>query len=310
MLCWFVSWPNKAAGEDDESLSLTYSVDEELPRSFATFVRGGFGATRPAEADTGIPSPFYARYEEGLRPNSFEFLKQHVLSGDARANTWSTGWRFDAFVDDASVGAGQEAIASDDRQTVWSELRSRSLFRGLRGVTYAAGGLRINDFQSSLDWSSTNTILGRTGAVVENNHLAVGPQVSLGAVTHNSIWRFEAVALSFLGYQHTDYELNGLVGQEIIPGSINQPIDGRTFTTSIVGPNEDDFAWGFETRLTAGAQLTKHWRFDTTWRWAVVGPIYDASRSMAYTVPYFTLTPSSGDDEYLSDLFLGLTYVR
>lgn len=259
-----------------------------------------------------IAGTFYDNvgFDNYVHTSNFEIMKQHLLYGQASDNSWRSGWRTDLYESDWSGGVGDEVrgLRSPNLQELESIRHEwlRDLLLHARASSYATVGLRLQRYDSRYEFLGTGSILGRTNVVQENRHSFFGPQMGLGVVLEGQMLRFEAVALGMVGRGSVSFDQESVFGTEAVPGALNRSATARATSTSYENDLER-VVWLGETRVSAG---TQHLRFDATWRWLAIGQVFDAQSMVEFSAPSFGMVSVEGDTDYVSDIFLGLTYTR
>lgn len=246
-------------------------------------------------------------------PTSFEVMKQHVLFAPEGMNTLRTGWRFDGFFDQWSLGFGDEVRGGwEINPSAIESLRYGWLRESLEATTvsaYTTTGLRAMRIEDDFFFEGIGSILGRTSVSTMVDHDIIGPQLGVGVVAEASMFRFEAVVLGLVGYGHAETKQTGIFGQELVPGALNRSATARA-THSSPKVTDDYVAWQGETRLTASCQLTQSLRFDAMWRGVLTGPVRNAAIATAWNAPDFGIHDMNGETIDFSHWFFGLTYTR
>ncbi|QDV72416.1 hypothetical protein [Botrimarina mediterranea] len=256
-----------------------------------------------------VGNVFFNRIEatETFKVSGGELMKQHVLFGDAGANSLLTGWRGEALMDGVAVSGGDEVVGN------WrspAEAHSTGVRRALETTKFAAYttfGLRYAKLESDFSFVGTGSILGTTWVATQVDHDLIGPQVGIGAVAESDIWRFESVLLTTLGYQRIDYRQQSVFGEEVIPGALNRPATART-TDTFTAYGEEHVAWLNEIRLMASCRLTPYLRIDGGWRGALATQFHNATLATAWIAPDFGVYPRDGETLFYDYWTLGLTY--
>jgi hypothetical protein len=179
----------------------------------------------------------------------------------------------------------------------------------MRYSLYTTAGVRYLKTEDDFFFEGRGSIIGRTFVETMIDHDLVGPQLGVGGVVENGMWRFEAALLALLGHQRVEYFQRGVFGVEPIPGALNRSATPRTTASPIQTAADDEFAWNGELRLTTSCYLTPSLRADVGWRGVVTSGIRDAAGGAAWDVPNFGLNESNGDTEAYDYWVLSLSYL-
>ena len=177
---------------------------------------------------------------------------------------------------------------------------SHKLDRGRRDYLQLAYGVRYMQLDDLFEVEMLGSILGRTSANVEVNNQLIGPQIAARWTRDHGRWDFTVDGRAMLAYNVVDKGLNGIFGEELIPGAVNRPILGRT-TTTVVGDRDDDFSPVIELRLEARYKITRALAFKVGYTGKFIDNIQRASRALGYTAPNFSFTSA---DQTKSDIFI------
>lgn len=252
--------------------------------------------------------------EKTPQPFSLEVMKQHIFFTGEDTNTLKSGWRFDGFFEDWTLGLGDEVrggweINTDELEPIADDWL-RDTLKAIRLSAYGTGGLRGMRIEDDFFFEGIGSILGTTRVETIIDHDLFGPQLGVGLVAEASMFRFEAVVLGLVGYGHAEIKQTGIFGYEAIPGALNRSAVARTAHSSAPKVTDDYVAWHGETRLTASCQLTQSLRFDAMWRGVLTGPVRSAADATAWNAPDFGIHDVNGETIDFSHWFFGLTYTR
>ncbi|MEO0532035.1 MAG: BBP7 family outer membrane beta-barrel protein, partial [Planctomycetota bacterium] len=171
---------------------------------------------------------------------------------------------------------------------------SHRLERGRNDSLEISYGLRYLEMQDMFSWDARGSILGRTGATVEMDNQIIGPQIGLTWTRHDGPWDFYADGRFMFGYNRTDRDLNGIFGQEAIPGALNNSINART-TTTVTGDTRDEFSPLGELRIGARYRFSRAIAVSVGYTGKFIDNIERAAPAMRYTAPNFSLQSGRGD---------------
>lgn len=200
---------------------------------------------------------------------------------------------FNVFFDDVTVRNvlemdGVELMATHELST------SHKLESGRRDYLQIAYGVRFLQMNDFFSWSGSGSVMGRTGADVDVENQIIGPQIAARWTRDRGRWDFSAEGRFAFGYNRVDMGLNGIIGEEFLPGAVNRPVNGRT-TTTVVGRTEDDFSPIAELRLQARYKLSKAVAFTAGYTGKFIDNIRRGGLSQGYTLPELTLLDGKSD---------------
>lgn len=242
---------------------------------------------------------------EHLIPTSFEFSKQFVIGKSFPGEPTWRGLRFDGFIDEWAFGFGDEVAGW--KPASWGKHKGGD---APKTAAYLSTGVRVMQTESLFEFIGTGGILDGTRVRHVNDHVVVGPQLGVGWVAEQSIWRVEALILGLAGYGRMEATQTGVVADGTPPGALNR--SATLFaTTSHHQSEEEYFGWNGEVRLSGSCQVSQHWRVEAAYRWLATGPIYDAYDQVSWNIPNWGI--QEDDDTRTATggaFYLGVSYVR
>lgn len=134
--------------------------------------------------------------------------------------------------------------------------RGHKLDRGRRDDLQLRYGVSFLRFRDDFNFEGLGSILGRTTVNHEVDNQIVGPSVGIRWRRDHGKWDFSLDSQVSLAYNIVDHRQNGIFGEELIPGALNRPILGRTFT-GVDSQHDDDFSPMAEIRAEARYKITK-----------------------------------------------------
>ncbi|MEM1303933.1 MAG: hypothetical protein AAGG46_03500 [Planctomycetota bacterium] len=179
-----------------------------------------------------------------------------------------------------------------------------------RRATYAAYGLRYANGVDEYRFRGNTDLLGNTFVDTQVEHPILGPQFVLGRVASRDRWATDVSVRLLLGYGEANTGQHGGIGEEAIPGgSNNSAVLQPTITSS--EQSRRQFAQLLEVRCVASYFFREHWSADLMARAYVTGPWYEASSSVGYTLPNYTLNQDPPSDYFSgANLLFGVSYLR
>lgn len=214
-------------------------------------------------------------------------------------------YKFNVFFDRVNVRNRVEMDGLDIMFT--HELdRSHKLDRGRRDklqLRYGATFLRFSDEHSM---EGLGSILGRTFVDHETDNQLVGPQVGLRWTRDHGKWDFSLDGQVAMAYNIVDHRQSGIFGEELIPGALNRPINGRT-TTSVDSLHNDDFSPMAELRVEARYKITSALALKIGYKARFIDNIHRASDAVGYTAPYWSIKEKKSD-VFINGITLGVEF--
>lgn len=137
----------------------------------------------------------------------------------------------------------------------------------------------------------------------------VGPQVALRWLNRRQRWTLEANGRFMFGYNTADWDQNGLIGEGMIPGALNQPLYGRA-TAFAHGLQEREFSPVAELRLQTTYHVTTGFAVKAGYTGMFVGSIRRAAPSVLYSLPYMGYQDSGTQDLLVNGFDLGIEFVH
>jgi hypothetical protein len=137
----------------------------------------------------------------------------------------------------------------------------------------------------------------------------VGPQVAVNWINHRQRWRIETNARFMFGYNIADWDQEGLMGQGLVPGALNQPLYGRP-TAFSYGLREQDFAPVGELRVHASYHFTKSFALKFGYTGSVISGIRRAAPSVRYALPDMGYVDADTQTMLTNGFDLGVEFVQ
>lgn len=197
-------------------------------------------------------------------------------------------FEFNVYFDQVNVRNITE-LDGIELMTTYDIDRGHKQDRGRRDYLQIAYGVRYMQLDDLFEVEMLGSILGRTSAAVEIDNQLIGPQLAARWTRDHGRWDFTVDGRVMLAYNVVDKGLNGIFGEELIPGAINRPINGRT-TTTVLGDRDDDFSPLIELRIEARYKITRALALKIGYTGKFIDNLQRASRALAYTAPSFSFT--------------------
>lgn len=179
--------------------------------------------------------------------------------------------------------------------------RGHKLDRGRRDDMQLRYGVSYLRFRDDFNFEGLGSILGRTSVDHETDNQFVGPSVGLRWRRDHGNWDFSLDTQVTLSYNIVDHRQNGIFGEELIPGALNRPINGRTYT-SVDSKHEDDFSPMAELRAEARYKITKALAVTVGYKAKFIDNIQRSSDAVVYSNEW-------GINSKKSDVFInGVTF--
>jgi hypothetical protein len=214
---------------------------------------------------------------------------------------------FNIFFDNVTVRSITE---TDGVELMWTHQLTNNHYMAKHQnnrVSISAGArfLRLYD-QFRVD--AEGSILGRSFWDTSFTNQIVGPQVGLSWVNQRQRWRLSAETRFLFGYNVADWDQNGLMGEELIPGAINRPLYARP-TAFVDGLREQEFSPVGELRVQASYHVTKAAALKFGYTGSYIGNIRRAAPSVHYSLPSMGYVDTGGEDFLINGFDLGVEFV-
>ncbi len=270
---------------------------------------GNYGlTTEPGTGDTTIP---FFRLVDDINGNG-------VLGSGfiLNPNTGLLGFfidfgdlhKFDIFFDNVFVRSQTQV---DGVEAMWThDLTNQNyMAKNQNNRLTAAWGARFLRLYDDFRVDAEGSILGRSWWDTSFTNNIVGPQVALQWVNERQRWRLQTDARFLFGYNIANWDQEGLMGEELIPGALNRPLFARP-TAFSHGLREQEFSPVGELRVKAKYQLTQAFSFNFGYTGSAMANIRRAAPSVHYYLPDMGYV-DAGTQTMLSNGFdMGVEFVR
>ncbi len=173
----------------------------------------------------------------------------------------------------------------------------------------AAWGARFLRLDDQFRVDAEGSILGRSFWDTTYTNNIVGPQVGLQWVNERQRWRLQTDARFLFGYNIANWDQEGLMGEELIPGALNRPLFARP-TYFAHGLREQEFSPVGELRVKAKYQLTQAFSLNFGYTGSAMANIRRAAPSVKYALPDMGYV-DAGTQTMLSNGFdMGIEFVH
>ncbi len=173
-------------------------------------------------------------------------------------------------------------------------------------VSWGARFLRLQDqFRVDADGS----ILGSSFWDTKFTNQIVGPQVAFHWANQRQRWRFQADGRFMFGYNVADWDQEGLMGEELIPGALNRPLYARP-TAFAHGKQEQEFSPVAELRLQSSYHLTNSFALKLGFTSTFVGDIHRAAPSVYYRLPDMGYRDAGTQNILINGVDFGVEFVH
>jgi hypothetical protein len=166
-------------------------------------------------------------------------------------------------------------------------------------------GARYLQFDDTFFVSGIGGPLGNSfwNTQIENN--LVGPQVGARWLNKHGRWNANAQGRFMFGYNVSRWNQDGIIGDGLVPGDVNNPLYLGT-TTFRYGRRDDDFSPVAEMRLEIAYQLAKSVALKAGWTGTYVGNVYRASTHVQYRLPDMGFIEGNPEHVIINGLTLGV----
>jgi hypothetical protein len=171
-----------------------------------------------------------------------------------------------------------------------------------------SGGARFLRLYDQFRVDAEGSILGRSFWDTSFTNQIVGPQVALSWVNQRQRWRLSADTRFMFGFNVADWDQNGLMGEELIPGAVNRPLYARP-TAFSDGLREQEFSPIGELRLQASYHVTKAAALKFGYTGSYIGNIRRAAPSVRYSLPDMGYIDTKGEEFLINGFDLGVEFV-
>lgn len=191
--------------------------------------------------------------------------------------------KFDIFFDNVFVRARTQA---EGVEAMWThDLTNQNyMAKNQNNRLTAAWGARYLRLDDQFRVDAEGSILGYSywDTTFKNN--IVGPQVALQWVNERQRWLLQTDARVLLGYNIANWNQEGLMGEELIPGALNRPLFARP-TAFAHGLREQEFSPVGELRVKAKYKLTQAFSVNFGYTGSAMANIRRAAPSVKYYLP-------------------------
>lgn len=149
---------------------------------------------------------------------------------------------------------------------------------------YLYYGMRYFRFRDNFVVDTQGGVLGQCTWNTQIINNIVGPQVGLNWTRQRGRWRSEVNGRFTFGYNLSNWDQEGFLGEDLTPGRHNHPLYLRAHSFKY-GRQDNDFSPLAEMRLGVAYQVTKAMAINAGWSGNYIGSIYRASTHVKYELP-------------------------
>lgn len=216
--------------------------------------------------------------------------------------------KFDVFFDNIFVRSRTQV---DGVEAMWThDLTNQNyMAKNKNNRLTAAWGARFLRLDDQFRVDAAGSVLGDCVWDTTYTNNIVGPQVGLQWVNERQRWRLQTDARFLFGYNVANWDQEGIMGQELIPGATNRPLYARP-TAFAHGLREQEFSPVGELRVKAKYQLTQAFSINFGYTGSAMANIRRAAPSIKYALPDMGYV-DAGTQTMLSNGFdLGVEFVH
>lgn len=216
--------------------------------------------------------------------------------------------RFNVFWDQVDV---HSYVQTDAVEVMWTHRLSNNRYMAKRQnnrleLSYGARFFRFND---NLRVDALGSILGDSFWDTSFDNQIVGPQIGLRWTNQRQRWTINADAKVLLGYNTQDWTQYGVIGSDLIPGGLNEPLYGRP-TYFSYGLQKRSFCPVAELRVETAYHLTKAFALKAGYTGMFVGNIRRAAPSVRYYLPEMGYQNAGTQQLVINGLQFGVEFVH
>jgi hypothetical protein len=267
---------------------------------------GNYGAS---QEDDELPVDFF-RITDDINENGF-FGVGFVLDPDGNVILVFTDFgdlhEFNIFFDNVTIRSTTE---TDGVELMWTHnlTNNHYMAKHQNNRLTLSGGARFLRLYDQFRVDAEGSILGRSFWDTSFTNQIVGPQVGLRWENQRQRWRLSADTRFMFGYNVADWDQNGLMGEELIPGAINRPLYARP-TAFADGLQENEFSPVAELRVQASYHVWKGAALKAGYTGSYVGNIRRAAPSVRYALPDMGYVDTGGEDFLINGFDLGVEFI-
>jgi hypothetical protein len=215
--------------------------------------------------------------------------------------------KFNVFFDNVTVANHTE---TDGVELMWTHelTNNHYMAKHQNNRLTISGGARFLRLYDQFRVDAEGSILGRSFWDTSFTNQIVGPQVGLSWVNQRQRWRLSADTRFMFGYNVADWDQNGLMGEELIPGAMNRTLYGRP-TAFSRGLREQEFSPVGELRVQASYHIWRSAALKFGYTGSYVGNIRRAAPSVKYFLPDMGYVKTDGEDFLINGFDLGFEFV-
>jgi hypothetical protein len=215
--------------------------------------------------------------------------------------------QFNIFFDNVTVRSVTE---TDGVELMWTHQLTNNHYmaKHQNNRVSIAGGARFLRLYDQFRVDAEGSILGRSFWDTSFTNQIVGPQVMLSWVNQRQRWRLSADTRFLFGFNVADWDQNGLMGEELIPGALNRPLYARP-TAFTDGLRETEFSPVAELRVQASYHVTKAAALKFGYTGSYIGNIRRAAPSVHYSLPDMGYVDTGGEEFLINGFDLGVEFV-
>jgi hypothetical protein len=267
---------------------------------------GNYGAS---QEDDEIPVDFY-RLTDDIDEDGFNGVG-FVLDPDGNVILVFTDFgdlhEFNIFFDSVNIRTSTE---TDGVELMWTHnlTNNHYMAKHQNNRLTLSGGARFLRMYDQFRVDAEGSILGRSFWDTSFTNQIVGPQVGLRWENQRQRWRLSADTRFMFGYNVADWDQNGLMGEELIPGAVNRPLYARP-TAFADGLQENEFSPVAELRVQASYHVWKGAALKAGYTGSYIGNIRRAASSVRYALPDMGYVDAGTQDFLINGFDLGVEFI-
>ena len=145
-------------------------------------------------------------------------------------------------------------------------------------------GVRYLRFRDNFVVNGEGGVLGLSTWDTQIINNVIGPQVAMRWTQTRGRWSANMNGRFTFGYNVSNWDQSGFIGEDLIPGASNHPLYLRPKSFKY-GRRDDDFSPIAEMRMEIAYNVTKSVALKAGWTGMYVGNIYRASTHIHYRLP-------------------------
>lgn len=169
-------------------------------------------------------------------------------------------------------------------------------------------GVRYFRLQDEFSWEGRGGVLGLTRIGTDVQNSIFGPQVRLQWHTQRGRWGMAVDGRFVWGFNSQDLDMDAIIGQDLLPGGLNSPVNARP-TATRSGRHDETFTPMGELRADATYQITSSIAARLGYTAMFIDNISRGSQVVDYVLPNPGLLKGGEQDIFINGVNFGVDVV-